>query len=116
MRGMIALTLKKCVIFIGILATALLATPATTIGSGRWVVCIKLETVRGPYGTNQTCYKCALADSGGAGYVQPANGFNPCQTSPGAQWKTFRTRTEAVWWIERNCGCRSSTTLPAPEQ
>lgn len=116
MRRAATLQWKKCFVIFAIAVAALVALPGMSLGSGRWVVCIKLESVLGPYGMNQTCYRCALADSGGPGYVQPANVVNPCQSSPGSQWRTFRTRTDAVWWMERNCGCRSSTTLPNPEQ
>jgi hypothetical protein len=108
--------MKKALLLLVAAGIVLTLPPDISLGSGRWVVCIKLEAIRGPYGVSQTCYRCALADSGGPGYVQPANPTNPCQSSPGAQWRTFRTRTEAVWWIERNCGCRSSTTLPDPEK
>jgi hypothetical protein len=103
-----------CLLLVSIIAMCM--ATAMSEASGRWVVCIKAETVQGPLAINQICYRCALADSGGPMYVNPVTGGNPCASSPGAQWRSFRTRTDAVWWMEKNCGCRSSTSLPAPEQ
>ena len=96
-------------------AIAMFMVTEVSEASGRWVVCIKVETVQGPFGTNQTCYRCALADSGGPMYVTPVTGGNLCANSLGAQWRTFASRDDAIKWIAMNCGCRSSTSLPPPE-
>gem|GEM_PF-1868926 len=83
--------------------------------SGRWVVCFRVELLRGPYGVNQTCIRCALADSGGYSYVYPGSSGNVCAGSRESNWKTFSKRADAVSWIDTNCGCRSSADLPAPQ-
>jgi hypothetical protein len=82
---------------------------------GRWVVCFKADPVAGPYGTNQTCIKCSLADSGGYGYVPATVESSVCSFSKDASWTTFSTRTAAVDWMNRNCGCRRTGTVPDPD-
>lgn len=86
------------------------------LSAGRWVVCFKTELMRGPYATNQVCYRCALADSGGYNYVNPGSPGNVCGSTRNSNWRTFPTRTAAVWWMDKYCGCRSSAQIPEPEE
>jgi hypothetical protein len=104
---------KKYPLVIVIFLIIALFMPGGEAGStGRWVVCFRVDTIRGPFAINETCIRCALADSGGYSYAYPGSAGNVCGGSRGSNWKSFSNRTDAVNWIDRHCGCVKSGDLP----
>lgn len=100
--------MKKIFLLWCVLGVCLSLSVGRAIAEGRWVVCMKLQQPHDP-GDKGKCFQCALADPGNQNFLNPACPGSVCQNSPGAMKRAFRTRKDAVEFIQTHCGCWYTT-------